>query len=582
MNPFHEGVTLIQGLDQLIYSPLWEIDTTSLKQFGDLAATMPEPVSPTNTVFRFRIRTGLAWSDGIPFTAHDVAFSLHMLMHYQQLGISNYLRKLVKHAEALDDVTVEIETNQSTRRLSRELGVTIANSQFRVVPEHIWSKVNPVTYSNYPPVGIGPYKLESVSRAGAVWRRRDDWQRSDVGAIRGKPAPEFVLFRTHQAQDVVLTALRTGQIDLATSMSPAGLPAILAPNTRVQTWSNRFPWGNMDDPCSKGIHFNTARPPFDRADVRWALALALNLQEVSISTFSGLLRAGVLAVPPTAILTEHYYRPMLPWLQSFTLPDGYRPFDRSYAERVASALHRTGVKGIPMTKAEREAAFGIGWWRYDRKEASRLLLAAGFTRSERKWLTPDGQGWTIAIVASAGFEVLPNSLAHAVAKQWQQFGIDVRVVEMPPEAFFESATRGLFSVGAYWAGSCAMGPDILDQMAGWHSRYLAALGSESSYNRERFVDSTLDGLLEQLAAVPPDGDEAVTLGIEILKEFVAKMPSIQMFGTTQIIPHSNRYWTNLPDVANPYGVPWSWWTNFKFLLPQLRQVEPDNTSSSAE
>ena len=328
----------------------------------------------------------------------------------------------------------------------------------------------------------------------------------------------------------------------------------------------------MDDPCSKGIHFNTAKPPFDRADVRWALALALNLQEVSISAFSGMLRAGVLAVPPTAILTQRYYRPMLPWLHSFALADGYRPFDDSYAKRVSSALRRTGTQGVPADRAGSEAAFGIGWWRFDRKEASKLLLHAGFIKSGRQWLMPDRSVWSIAINAPAGFEVEPNSIAHAVAKQWQEFGIDARVVEMPPEAFFELATRGLFSAGAYWAGSCAMGPDLLEELGDWHSRYVVPLGGESSYNRDRFVDAALDDFLDRLTEVPPDSNEAAALGIKVLQEFVTQLPSIQMFGTTQILPYSTHYWTNMPTDSNPYGIPWSWWANFKFLLPQLKQV----------
>lgn len=46
----------------------------------------------------------------------------------------------------------------------------------------------------------------------------------------------------------------------------------------------------MSDPCQRGIAFNTTTPPYDRTEVRWALALAANIENVSISTFSGMLR----------------------------------------------------------------------------------------------------------------------------------------------------------------------------------------------------------------------------------------------------------------------------------------------------
>jgi peptide/nickel transport system substrate-binding protein len=572
MNPYHEGVTLIQGLDQLVFSPLWEIDSRTHTQFPDLAATMPEPVPGSNTVFRFEIRSGLTWSDGIPFTAHDVVFSIQMLSAHKQLGVSNYLRSLIKRVEAVDASTVEIETYNPTFRLAQQLGVSIANSQFRIVPKHIWEGVNPVTYSNYPPIGIGPYQLQSATRAAVLWRRRDDWQHSDVGRIVGKPVPEYILFRKHEPENVVVGALLDGRLDLATSLSPSSLAEILTPGSRVAPWSRAFPWGNMDDPCSKGIHFNIAQAPFDRPEVRWALALSINLQAVSISAFDGLLRAGVLEVPPTAILTELYYRPMLDWLESFALEDGYHPFDSTYPKRMASTLQHMGVADAPTDRAAQETAFGLGWWRYDRKEAAKLLTEAGFSKPGRQWQTPDGKEWALAINAPEGFEILPNRLAHAVAEQWQQFGIRAEVVEMPSDTFFESATRGLYSAGAYWAGSCAMGPDIFDQIGTWHSRFFVPPGAETSYNRARYRDKHTDELLDELAATAPGSEAAVGLGIEVLKAMVAKLPSIQMFGTTQIVPYSSAVWTNLPSKDNPYAAPWWWWTNFKFILPHLKQA----------
>jgi peptide/nickel transport system substrate-binding protein len=571
MNPYHEGVTLIQGLDQLVFSPLWEIDAITHEQFPDLAASMPNPVTGSNnTIFRFQIQSGLSWSDGVPFTASDVVFSINMLLTYKQLGVSNYLRNLVKKAKVIASDTVEIETYKPTFRLAQELGVSIANSQFRIVPEHIWSGVNPVTYSNYPPIGIGPYRLQSATRTAVLWRRREDWEHSDVGKIAGKPVPEYVLFRKHEPENVVVGALLNGQLDLATSLSPSSLAEILTPGSLVAPWSRTFPWGNMDDPCSKGIHFNVAQDPFDRADVRWALALSINLQAVSISAFSGLLRAGVLEVPPTTILTERYYRPMLDFLQSFALEDGYHPFDSTYPRRMALRLQRMGVAGVPTERVGQENAFGLGWWRYDRKEAAKLLTNRGFSKVGRQWQMPDGKEWTFTINAPEGFEILPNRLAHAVSEQWQQFGIRAQVVEMPPDTFFESATRGLYSAGAYWAGSCAMGPDIFDQIGTWHSRFFVPPGAETSYNRIRYTDDVTDKLLDQLAASAPNSDGAVSLGIAVLERLVTQLPSIQMFGTTQIVPYSSAVWDNMPSEANRYAAPWWWWTNFKFILPHLR------------
>jgi len=156
MNPFLEGVTLTHGLNQLLYSPLWEIDTTTGKQYPVLAATMPEPMDGTFTKFRFKIRDNLAWSDGQKLTAEDVVFTARMLMANAKLPMRGYLKGVIKAISSPDATTVEIETAKPCPRLSVALGSVIFGNNFRTVPKHIWQGVDPATFQHYPPVAAGP------------------------------------------------------------------------------------------------------------------------------------------------------------------------------------------------------------------------------------------------------------------------------------------------------------------------------------------------------------------------------------------------------------------------------------------
>jgi peptide/nickel transport system substrate-binding protein len=108
MNPFQEGAALIQGLHQLALGQLWDIDTVSGKQFPDMAATMPEALDKSFTKFRFKTRTGLAWSDGVPFSAKDVVFTAKMILGHPGIPYSGVLKGLIKDIRAPDDNTVEI------------------------------------------------------------------------------------------------------------------------------------------------------------------------------------------------------------------------------------------------------------------------------------------------------------------------------------------------------------------------------------------------------------------------------------------------------------------------------------------
>src|SRR5437764_3505480 len=80
MNPYLEGNIVVQGLHQLGYSNLWEIDTVKGTQYPALAATIPEALDQSFTKWRFKVRKGLAWSDGTSFSSADVVFTARMAL----------------------------------------------------------------------------------------------------------------------------------------------------------------------------------------------------------------------------------------------------------------------------------------------------------------------------------------------------------------------------------------------------------------------------------------------------------------------------------------------------------------------
>ena len=74
-------------------------------------------------------------------------------------------RRLVR-TSATDDETIEIDTVNPLPKITYSFGSVIFGNAFRVVPKHIWEKVDPLTFENYPPVTIGPYKLKDL---GSQW-----------------------------------------------------------------------------------------------------------------------------------------------------------------------------------------------------------------------------------------------------------------------------------------------------------------------------------------------------------------------------------------------------------------------------
>jgi peptide/nickel transport system substrate-binding protein len=103
----------------------------------------------------------------------------------------------------------------------------------------------------------------------------------------------------------------------------------------------------MDDPCERGIEFNASVAPYDNPEVRWALALATDIKNVSMATFGGMLRMSPIQLPPISVLQENYHKPMLDWLLDFELEDGYKPFDESYAKDMVEMLKQQGIEWLP-------------------------------------------------------------------------------------------------------------------------------------------------------------------------------------------------------------------------------------------
>ncbi|WP_244466843.1 ABC transporter substrate-binding protein [Devosia geojensis] len=571
MNMYQQGVAMSHGFHQVALSQLYDIDTAKGTQIPGLAAEMPEALNDEYTQFRVKLREGLAWSDGQPFTADDVVFTAEMIRDTPALAYSAAFTDAIASVTKVDDYTVEIETTRPTPRLAIVLGSVIYGNAFHVVPKHIWENEDPATFTNFPPVTISAYKYRDHDPNGTwfLWEKREDWQNTEVGQMIGEPKPQYMLFRSYGTEERRVLAMAANDIDILTDISPESLDILRNQNDKVRAWFTDFPYANLDDPCERGIHFNTSIAPYDDAKTRWALALAINAQRASIATFSGMMRASPLAIPPTTVLMDTYHQPMAQWLTEFTLEDGYQPFDPDYAIKLGEQLRAEGVEGIPEDPEQLRELLGVGWWKHDPEQATKLLTEAGFTNNGGQWMKPDGTPFTINILAPADFEVQSQRLAFAVANEWTQFGIPTQVQQMQAGAFFTAENTGAYEVGSYWGSSCAITPDLFVRMEAWHQDYVRENGMPASHNQGRYVDAELSALIDELRAIPADDEQIVPLGTDILKELVEGLPVIEMFGTSKFVPVNETYWTNYPSADNYYEGPWWWWSNFKFIAARL-------------
>ena len=570
-NPYLPGVQIGgDGVHALVWSPLWEIDTVKGTQFPDLAAAPIQPLDSSFTRFKITLRKGLTWSDGVPLTAGDVLYTANMLLTHTTLPYGAYFKTLVKSMRQLDTYDLEVDTFTRQAHLQRQLGAYIWDTSFRIMPEHIWSKHNPLTYDNNPPVGVGPYKLVKYDPNGYwfLWQRRDDWQHSDVGQIVGQPAAKYLIVQFYGTEQQRVIAAIQHKLDVLMPISPSGWGVMSARDSYASAWYKDFPYADENDPANRSIFFNDQKYPYNLWQVRWALALSINLPQVTLS-YGGMLRASVLPFAATDIAEKTMYAPLQSWMTNFALPDGFKPYDPNFAPKLVTLLKQRGFQGLPTDPARISQLFGPGYFKYDAQEAAKLLKSVGFKFSAGTWLLPDGNPWTINVNAPANFEPESGNQGFAIANQWKQFGINAVAQGMDSSTFWTNFSNGTYDAGAYWSVAF-LTPDSSDQLTQFDQKYITPTGKPATSNQVRWRNAEASRLVEQMQQYAPEDPRTIQLELQFMKVFFKDMPLIPMFASTQLVPVDSYYWKNFPTSTNQYNGPWWWWSNFKFILPNLK------------
>ena len=168
-----------------------------------------ETLSPTAT--RFKLRAGVRFHDGSPFTADDVAFSIARAREPTSLIKSNTVG--IKSALRIDDLTVEIHTERPLPTLLNQLYLIPIMSR-------VWATRNGVTgpanyvggkenFATRHANGTGPFELKSFESGGKVvltanlhW-----WGKPEGNVTEGIYLP----IRSNATR---LAALVSGEVDL--------------------------------------------------------------------------------------------------------------------------------------------------------------------------------------------------------------------------------------------------------------------------------------------------------------------------------------------------------------------------------
>lgn len=579
-NTYMTGTTTGMGIHQLMSAHLWEMDSVKGEQFPEVAADMGTP-NEDYTEWTVKIREGIKWSDGEDLTAEDVAFTFNMIKENSAIGASSATNLYIDSVEATDDYTVVFKMTEAFPRLTMRYGVSVWGTDYRIVPEHIYSQQTDVTtFKDENPVVAGPYTVEDYDPNGdwVLYKLRDDWWQSTLGVVGSvyygytedqKPAT-YVWFRALGDSSTKQMQMVSNNVDVLCEVTMEEFQSMNEQNDKIQCWYADFPYAYSDDPGAKSIVFSHGQgAPYDNADFRWGICLALNIDEMSMNIFSGAGRAAPIPLlNNTAYLQEQYTEPMLEWLENFELDLGdgttFKPFDTGYAQRMAEA---TGVEADEDTLKD---MFGVGWWKNDDEAATKLLEKAGLEKKDDGWYF-NGEPFTMELSYLADTEWQASRTINAAYNQLVDFGLNCTIVSKSQATWDVDGGTGNYYVAGYWP-SGGITTDLYSALSGFDNALIQPLGETGSGQGLRWNNQQVSDDLHALANMDPESEEAYNTTVDLLQQAVTDMPYINVTNGTKFVPTNSTYWEGYPNSENPYNGPWWWWSCFKYMLPNITPV----------
>ncbi len=430
-DPHSQNEGLTNNMNQLVYEFLVGRDK-KLDLRPELAVSWQQ-IDPTH--WRIKLRPGVKFHDGTPFTADDVVFSFQRAAEpTSQLRVYSNAAGVPKK---IDDLTVEFTTNgPNPIELEHLNTINIMSKAWceknrATKPQNFTQKEDMVTA--HQANGTGPYMLKSREPdVKTVLVKNPNWWGVKEGQFEGNV--DEVIFTPIGSDATRVAALMSGEIDLINDPPPQDVPR-LKQNGGIKVLEgveNRVVFIGMDQQRDELLYSNVkGKNPFKDKRVRQALYQAIDIDTLRSATMRGLSQ------PTGAMLPAP-----LPWI----------------------------------VEPEKRFAF-------DRVKAKQLLAEAGYAN-----------GFEVTLDCPNNRYVNDEKICQALAAMWSQIGVTTSVTAMPRANYFpklEKLDTSLYMLG--WGGAATDPIFILQPVLhGANSK------GDGDYNYGRYSNAKLDALVDQV------------------------------------------------------------------------------------
>jgi peptide/nickel transport system substrate-binding protein len=477
-----------------------------------------------------KIRQGVEWSDGTPFTANDVAFSLNLLLENPDLNYAGEIVSTVASAEVIDDLNVKITLTGPNPRFIFDKLTFHADLGVPLVAAHVWEGKDPATFTNYDPeqgwpLCTGPYKLVYTDVQRKIWDLREDWWGAKTG-FHDLPKVERLVFLPGMDENTMLQLIVNNEIDLAFSFTPQNMELAKSQNDKITTFSDEPPYGFLDWwPIS--LAFNTEIPPFDDPEIRWAISYSLDREQIIDVAFRNTTTAIRLPYPG--------YPGMAPFFES-----------------VSDLLEQ-----YPTTE-------------FNLDKAAEIMERKGYTKDAEGFWVKDGERISFEIIT---FPQHPSTTPQApvVTEQLRRAGFDASF--LLPADFVTRIQTGSAHAFLWGHGGSMRDPyATLDNL--YHIRHVKPTGESIPFtNLYRWKNQEFSDIVDQMRPLEEDDPQLHDLFRQAMEIWLPNLPDIMTVETVILLPRNTTYWTNWPTADNPYVHEGFWHRTALLFFVELEPVE---------
>jgi peptide/nickel transport system substrate-binding protein len=390
-DPHSQNENLTNNINAMVYEFLVTRDK-SLKLVPGLAESWTQ-VSPTT--WRFKLRSGVKFHDGTPFTADDVVFSFE-----RAKADTSQLRAYANAsgtAKKIDDLTVEFTTSgPNPIELEHVATINIMSKAWcekhkATKPQNYAAKEDMITAREAN--GTGPYSL--VTRqpdVKTVLKKNPNWWGIKAGYFDGNV--DDVIYTPIVSDGTRVAALISGEVDLINDPPTQDVPRLQqTPNIKVlEGVENRIVFIGMDQARDELLYSNVkGKNPFKDVRVRQALYHAVDIDAIQKATMRGLSKPTG-AILPSPVMSTPEIEKRLP---------------------------------------------------FDRDKAKKLLAEAGYPN-----------GFEVTLDCPNNRYINDERICQALAAMWTQIGVSTKVNAMPRANYFpklEKTDTSLYMLG--WGGA---------------------------------------------------------------------------------------------------------------------------------